>query len=67
MLIAAPWSDFWLTTLAPATGAWVANPFIRGGVTGVGVITALAGFIELAGVFGLGRQPADVPRTPPAE
>jgi hypothetical protein len=27
------------------------SPYARGGVTGVGVITALAGFVELASVF----------------
>ena len=62
----APWSDFWLTNLVPATSDVVANAFVRGGVTGVGVITAFAGLIELAGVFGLGRT-ADATRTPPSE
>ena len=55
ILIVAPWSEFWMTTLAPYTASWVANAFVRGGVTGVGVITAFAGLVELAGVFGLGR------------
>jgi hypothetical protein len=64
ILIVAPWSDFWLTALVPATSDWVANSFVRGGITGIGVITAIAGLVELAGVFGLGRT---AQRTPPSE
>lgn len=30
---------------------FVESPFVRGGVSGVGLITALAGLAELAGVF----------------
>jgi hypothetical protein len=46
------------------------SPYARGGVTGIGVITALAGLVELASVFvSRGRrrgattpdQPPDVP------
>ena len=59
ILIVAPWSEFWVATLAPSTAMWIANSFVRGAVTGVGVITAFAGLIELAGVFGLGRAAAD--------
>ena len=67
ILIVAPWSEFWLQTLVPATREWVADSFIRGGVTGIGVITAFAGLIELAGVFGLGRPAADSTNPPRAD
>jgi len=53
-----------LTSLARATSDWVANAFVRGAVTGIGVITAFAGLVELAGVFGLGRNAG--PSTPPS-
>jgi len=35
----------------PEIRAAVDSPYIRGGVTGVGVITALAGLFELAAVI----------------
>jgi hypothetical protein len=41
----------------PWLGAWMANEFVRGGVTGVGVVTAAAGLHDLTlAIFG--RQPA---------
>lgn len=70
ILIVAPWSGFWeqngFLAAYPAADAWLASPFVRGAVTGVGVITAIAGFLELAGVFGL-RRPADVADSPSQE
>jgi hypothetical protein len=58
----APWSRFWdrnlfLSTL-PVLEGLVANRFLRGAVTGVGVITALAGLAELAAAVG-GRRRGD--------
>ena len=58
MLIVAPWSAFWERNFfaqLPYVADWVSNAFVRGGVSGVGVITALAGLAELGGAFGLGR------------
>lgn len=70
ILIVAPWSGFWerngLASWLPSAGAWITSPFVRGAVTGVGIITAIAGFLELAGVFGL-RRPADVADSPTQE
>ena len=63
ILIVAPWSGFWdnngLAAWLPSADSWITSPFVRGAVTGVGLITAIAGLIELAGVFGL-RRAADV-------
>jgi hypothetical protein len=65
VLIVAPWSGFWqrnffagaLPLLEQAAG----SPFVRGAVSGIGAVTAVAGFAELAGVFrsarGSERQP----------
>ena len=55
ILAVAPWSAIWehnrFTDTRPALEALVQSPYARGGVTGVGVITALAGLIELGSVF----------------
>jgi len=48
--------------MMPIVRGYLSNHFIRGAVTGVGVITACAGLVELAGVFGLrGTVPAPDP------
>jgi hypothetical protein len=51
----APWSEFWdhnrFAEARPALEAFLNSPYARGGVTGVGVITALAGLIELGSVI----------------
>ena len=66
----APWSGFWehngLASWLPSAGMWIASPFVRGAVTGIGLITAIAGVIELAGVFGL-RRPDDVSEAAPRD
>jgi hypothetical protein len=59
----APWTGFWDRNFFGHTfhvvGVWMANPFVRGAVTGIGVITTLGGVRDLAGSI-LGR-----PATPP--
>jgi hypothetical protein len=62
ILAVAPWSAFWehnrFAEARPAIEALVMSPYARGGVTGVGVITALAGFVELGSVImARGRRP----------
>ena len=55
----APWSAYWDRNLFmqnPELNAWVSNAFVRGAVSGVGVITATAGLAELAGAFRLRRR-----------
>ena len=50
----APWSAFWDRNVFARTEAiagLLANPFVRGAVSGVGLVTALAGLAELAGAF----------------
>jgi len=53
VLIVAPWTTFWernlFASVVPALGQWMASPFVRGAVTGVGVITAFAGLRDLTG------------------
>jgi hypothetical protein len=64
----APWSGFWERNFfaqVPWIASWLSNPFVRGGVSGIGVITATAGLAELAGAFGL-RRADPQPHEPPA-
>ena len=59
----APWSGFWdrnFFAQLPVVSPWLASNFVRGAVTGVGIITAVAGLAELGGAFGLGRSRSDV-------
>lgn len=55
LLIVAPWTTFWernsFGVLVPALGAWMASPFVRGAVTGIGVITAIGGLLDLTGTI----------------
>jgi len=64
ILIVAPWSAFWeqnsfgaIPTVAPL----LASPFIRGGVSGIGAVTALAGLAELGAAFVSRRPPEESP------
>lgn len=51
----APWSNVWehnrFTEARPALEEVLASPYARGAVTGIGVITALAGLVELGSIF----------------
>jgi len=66
ILIAAPWSAVWernhLVESRPSLRAAIESPYARGAVTGVGVITGLAGLVELAGVItARSRRQPDLP------
>ncbi len=51
VLIVVPWSAFWdrnyFAQVAPPLGALITNNFVRGAVSGLGVINILAGLAEL--------------------
>jgi hypothetical protein len=55
LLIVLPWSTFWETnyfaSMYPNLLPLMTNDFVRGGVSGVGLINLCAGVAELAGVF----------------
>jgi hypothetical protein len=55
ILVVAPWSGVWehnrFAEAHPALEAFLDSPYARGGVTGVGVITALAGLAELGSLI----------------
>jgi hypothetical protein len=61
VLIVAPWRPgFWEKNFfvdhLPAIESLVQNVFVRGAVSGVGAVTALAGLAELAGIFSKWRS-----------
>lgn len=70
ILAVAPWSAVWdqnrFVETRPALEAFLESPYARGGVTGVGVITALAGVAELASLFAGRARRGSRDTTPPA-
>lgn len=64
----APWTSLWdqnfFAEAVPALGDLMANQFVRGGVTGVGVVTAIAGLRDLTGAV-LARLPRETTPTGP--
>ena len=67
MLIVTPWTGFWVRNYFAQAWPWLSvymfNPYVRGAVTGIGVITMIAGIRELISAFSARRQPAS-PVTP---
>ena len=57
-----PWSAFWdrnyFVEAVPAIGAVLTNNFVRGAVSGLGLLNLLAALAELAEMFG-GRAERD--------
>jgi hypothetical protein len=51
LLIVLPWSTFWESNYFgyawPAIGPLLTNDFVRGAVSGLGVVNVVAGFAEL--------------------
>ena len=60
ILVIAPWSSFWdrnfFAAVHPLLGTVFVSPYLRGAVSGVGVITVIAGLAELAGAFTTRRE-----------
>jgi hypothetical protein len=55
LLIVLPWSSFWernyFAYAWPVLRPLLTNDFVRGAISGLGVLNLLAGFAELAPVF----------------
>lgn len=70
ILVVAPWSGVWehnrFADARPAMQALLNSPYVRGAVTGVGVITALAGLAELGSVIVSKARRRDTRSDPPA-
>lgn len=73
VLVLVPWSRYWesnyFAEVLPALRPVITNNFIRGAVTGLGVINVLAGVAELVSLFMARRvdPPASVARSPAGE
>ena len=65
-LLIVPWSAFWdrnyFAQLLPALHAFITNNFVRGAVSGLGVINLLSGVAELVSIL-LARR-TDTEATP---
>ena len=65
MLIVVPWSVFWdrnfFVEAVPVLAATLRNNFMRGAVSGIGLINVVAGFVELATLLGTERRRRDLP------
>lgn len=64
----APWSTFWernfFAEAVPILERILASPYARGAVSGVGLVTALAGLAELGGAFASRRASSPTPDGP---
>lgn len=62
LLVLAPWIDrFWdqnsFLVTSPSLRDWINNSFVRGAVSGIGVLTVFAGLAEIAAMFAARRTP----------
>jgi hypothetical protein len=68
ILIVAPWSQFWdrnfFASALPVFERIVASPYARGAVSGVGIVTLLAGLADLGAAFAARREASDLPSRP---
>jgi uncharacterized membrane protein YkgB len=55
VLIVVPWSSYWdrnyFAEVVPHLRAFLINNFVRGAVTGLGVINIIAGIAELVSIY----------------
>lgn len=63
VLTIAPWTQFWehnyFALAYPLVGDLMGSPYMRGGVTGIGLVTVVAGLRDLA--FVLANRRRDTP------
>jgi hypothetical protein len=61
LLIVLPWSAFWernyFAYMWPTITPLLKNNFVRGGVSGVGVVNLIAGVADLMPVIGIRKNP----------
>jgi hypothetical protein len=65
ILVVAPWSAFWehnrFAELHRTIEVFVSSPYVRGAVSGIGVVTIIAGLAELASAIVHRRREAAGP------
>jgi hypothetical protein len=63
-LILVPWSSYWdrnyFVELYPALEAAITNNFVRGAVSGLGLVNVAAGLVELFSMFSAQRGRDDI-------
>jgi hypothetical protein len=69
LLVVLPWSAFWdhrnyFALAWPAMCPFLGNNFVRGAITGLGVVNLVAGFADLALVFATREPGVDAPGGP---
>jgi hypothetical protein len=68
ILIVAPWSAFWdrnfFASALPALREIAASPYARGAVSGLGLVTLLAGIADLGAAFASRRETPNLPSHP---
>ncbi len=68
ILIVAPWSSFWdrnfFASAIPVVAGPLDSSYVRGAVSGVGLVTVLAGLSELGGAFASRREAPAAPQGP---
>jgi len=73
VLVLAPWSAYWdrnyFAETMPAVRSLITNDFVRGGVTGLGLVNICAAAADLLGLFTSrrGSQDLSIARSQPAE
>lgn len=67
VLIVAPWSSFWdrnfFVERLPSLAEWFGSPVARGAISGIGIVTTLAGLAEFGAAFA-GRHPSQPESSP---
>lgn len=70
LLVVLPWSGFWdrnyFAVSWPVMRPFLSNHFVRGAITGLGVVNLVAGFADLTLVFATREPGADAPGRPVA-
>jgi hypothetical protein len=60
LLVFVPWSASWdrnyFASIAPVIGEAIRNPYVRGAVSGLGLINIVAGLAELFSMFSSSRR-----------
>jgi len=60
LLVFVPWSAFWdrnyFAALVPAIAEASKNPYVRGAVSGLGLVNIVAGLAELFSIFSSRRR-----------
>lgn len=63
LLVITPWSRFWdrnyFTALWPSLALIMSNAYVKGAVTGIGLVSVLAALSEISAL--MSKSPADVP------